>query len=784
MADPLRQRPVRSVLGRGETLIEAAVRRQRGFPKPLPRSYAEARHRLFTRLAPLRAEIGAIPPADREAGEVLLAVRLHPDFLAAAFEPASFLRLTPSAFRAGARRWRAPLAAVAETPSVRRDREAGRAEGEARLVFVAVEPEPFLAETRAVLERAEGALPQAVRHDLQRIERIDFLAPGERIEDAVLGDPGLEERRRIELVLHPSAHAPERRRVHLLRRLEEAGIDPGELRFRPYPGAPIFVSLLLDRDGLGRLRGYNPLRTARLLGLNPFPMLRAAPVLAAPQPPPRPAHGAAAPVRVAVFDGGFDSALPLLAGYAAEGEGCPSRLPPHPDCVAHGTAVAGALLHGPLNPHAAADVLPPPPVAVVGYRVFPLSDPADFDLYEAIDAVERVVPKLGAGGVRIVNFSFGPRGPVSDDNVSRFTYVLDRLAYDWDFLPVVAVGNDGGRIQAPGDSVNSLSVGAYGFYGGQSYPVPYSCRGPGREGGKGKPDLAAFGGCERTPIHLVSARSGLRVLDHGTSFAAPLAARLAAQVLARCPDLPPLLLRALLIHHSAHPGAGFDYALGHGFLPDDIDGMVGCPPKTVSVLLHHAVAPKSVARLPIPLPPGVAKGRVEVSWTFAVLAPVDPRSSLEYTGTAVAATFYPDSRAYMFAPPAFLKPRPAPRRLDIVAREAEAAALLAAGWTRADYPVSKAANVYRPETGLRSSDLKWDTVVRARLALKGESLHEPFLLLQASARNGETRPVRFGGVLTLRMPKAETDIYDEVVRAYPSLQKVAVQVGNEVRIQV
>ncbi len=59
-------------------------------------------------------------------------------------------------------------------------------------------------------------------------------------------------------------------------------------------------------------------------------------------------------------------------------------------------------------------------------------------------------------GVRIVNLSFGPRGPIGDDSISRFTYTLDRLAYDWNVLPVVAVGNDGesggGRIQAPADA--------------------------------------------------------------------------------------------------------------------------------------------------------------------------------------------------------------------------------------------------------------------------------------------------------------------------------------------
>jgi len=80
--------------------------------------------------------------------------------------------------------------------------------------------------------------------------------------------------------------------------------------------------------------------------------------------------------------------------------------------------------------------------------------------------------------------------------------------------------------------------------------------------------------------------------------------------------------------------------------------------------------------------------------------------------------------------------------------------------------------------------LKWDTVARASVTLRGESLHEPFLLLQAATRHGMRAPVRFAGVLTLRLPGNEADIYDEVVRAYPTLQKIAVQVETEVRVTV
>ena len=70
----------------------------------------------------------------------------------------------------------------------------------------------------------------------------------------------------------------------------------------------------------------------------------------------------------------------------------------------------------------------------------------------------------------LYNLSFGPRGAIVDDDISRFTYALDRLS----MLPhhplfCVAVGNDGdlpypfNRIQAPSDLVNGLGIGAYTF---------------------------------------------------------------------------------------------------------------------------------------------------------------------------------------------------------------------------------------------------------------------------------------------------------------------------------
>ena len=125
--------------------------------------------------------------------------------------------------------------------------------------------------------------------------------------------------------------------------------------------------------------------------------------------------------------------------------------------------MVGATLHGALNGTGAKDRLAPPPVFVVNVRTFPTSNPLDVDLYECIDVVEKAVP--ARPDVKVWNLSFGPRGPITDDPVSRFTYVLDSLALAHKVTFCVAVGNDGDvdgeeRVQAPADLVHGLGIGA------------------------------------------------------------------------------------------------------------------------------------------------------------------------------------------------------------------------------------------------------------------------------------------------------------------------------------
>ncbi|MDT2241184.1 S8 family serine peptidase [Paenibacillus larvae] len=65
---------------------------------------------------------------------------------------------------------------------------------------------------------------------------------------------------------------------------------------------------------------------------------------------------------------------------------------------------------------------------------------------------------------------------------------------------------------------------------------------------QGKPDVCAFGGDSRYPIHLInSSDSKEKLLSAGTSYSAPIISSKAAEILGRCSRFTPLVARALLI---------------------------------------------------------------------------------------------------------------------------------------------------------------------------------------------------------------------------------------------
>lgn len=304
-----------------------------------------------------------------------------------------------------------------------------------------------------------------------------------------------------------------------------------------------------------------------------------------------------APV-VAVIDSGVRSAHPLIGpavqdivALTPDGDGA--------DESGHGTAVAGLALFGSLEP-LLVDQLPLRPVGrLVSVRILDADGLfADPTLWEGqlLAAVE-LAAELGA---RVVNLSIADdRRPYRPDRPTPLAAALDEVVRRQRLVVVVSAGNypltnypadvgaagsyphhllddqDAGLLD-PATSALALSVGALcaddeqGYrmirervdvvpVGGQEWPSPITRRGPGASQ-MIKPELAlpAGGATVDTLTGRLVADAGVILaegsradrlfrVDAGTSFAAPLAAHCALQVLAANPELNAQAVRALVL---------------------------------------------------------------------------------------------------------------------------------------------------------------------------------------------------------------------------------------------
>ena len=775
MADSQR----RLILGNGEQYVQPVTKPLGGRAPEPPRTYGEARDIVKSGVQMSLRRLEELPPTKRLADEAVFCLRLHPEATAKSYDPVALFEDVPELRKIGSRSYRVATTDVAQTPRTAKKREAEVTQLEGRLVFVQSSPAGFARFMRQ-LDRAEGQVRQQVRQEIRRIERFDTLAPDEQI----LGFDPKWRGGRVELVFHPSRTNPERQLTFFSDLFDEVGVEQDRSRVRIYPGGPSFISCRLDRQTLAALAETNPLRAAHPMNFGGLVDLRHAPTAKAPKPP---ASTTRSTIKVGMFDGGVDPTVQLLQGHVEEDTSLAIATAPHSECIAHGTAVAGALLYGELNGVLPANRLPSPPVYVVSIRALPTSDPTDIDLYEAIDVVERAVP--ARKDIKVFNLSFGPRGPILDDALSRFTWVLDSLAVTHKVAFFVAVGNDGdadgelGRIQAPSDMVHGVGVGAYTLSDGEPVAAHYSCRGPGRECGKIKPDLAAFGGCENAPMHLVSTKAGQKVLQWGTSFASPLAARLGAQASESFDRSSALLARALLVHSAVHPADDPDHLLGHGCIVGAIDDVILCEEGSVTVVFQGDIQPSRIVKLPVPFPkPGAVPGKVKVVWTVAGLPPIDPNHPSDYTSCCLEDTFYPHSRRFRFSPPPGEPGSPKALHLD---QDAEAARdLMSAGWKQSAFPVSETGNNYREEKKRRALDCKWEPVVRREASKYASGIHDPFLTLHAIGRNGATERFDYVVVVTISAPKFTGDLYGEIRKHYPALAPIRVRTEAEIRVQI
>lgn len=756
----------RPILYKGESYSKPVTKGGGGPPKEPKITFDQAKEQINKDLDATIDSIRSISQEYKLPNELVLCFRLHPDFTAKSSFPTT---LFPSSDKPedlveiGSRIWKKDI-----------QTETGPQMECGKLIFVKTNE----AGIRKFKQKLNGTvLPDNFKRDIRKLTTINLLEGSEQ----VLGFDKDWTKGRIEAVIHPLGIDKEAALSQFKKIISSAGADLSSFKFKRYEEGVTFISVYGNKEIVNALRGYYPLRTVHPIIVRELPILRdAANKKSLPNPP---VFTKKPSITLGVIDGGYIKGNSYLDKYVDYEESVTE--PAHDDYMEHGTQVTGAALYGALNKYKSVDQLTEPTISVKNFRVLS-STGTDPDLYETIDAIEKIIP--ANKNILVYNLSLGPSGPILDDHISRFTFACDLLSKKYGVLFCVAVGNDGevagyDRIQSPSDMVNGLAVGAYSLdVNGEKERASYSCVGPGREGNKLKPDITAFGGCETTPIQVISSKEGFRSYTAGTSFSNPLVAAPTTELIGSSKNtIDTLVARALMIHSTEKKKkAKMTHCLqmGHGTLPDNIEDVVVCPDKSYTLIYQGEIRPGSFVEYSIPWPDELISGKIDFHWTLAVLTNVDPLSPDDYTTTSIETAFYPNSHKFTFS-----RDGDKDLKIDVDEEPQKAAKLLQDGWEQSSFPnTDPKSKQFIPEKQLRA-DLKWDSVER-RMKSKTSGVKAPLFHVHALKRNKKynSEKVKFALILTVGAPKSAIDLYAKVVAKYPVLLPLKVDIKNRVHI--
>lgn len=369
---------------------------------------------------------------------------------------------------------------------------------------------------------------------------------------------------------------------------------------------------------------------------------------------------------------------------------------------------------------------------------------------------------------------------------------MDKLTYETEKdginpLFCIAAGNDGtlsyplNRIQAPSDMVNGLAVGAYTFSdSGTKVRADYSCIGEGREGAKIKPDILDFGGSVSHPFIVASNNKSGITGRIGASFASPLIAHKIGRLMAGSQNITPHMGRALIIHSSEYNTNIPIEEQGFGFCPQDIESILTCEDNDVTILYSGKLHTSHTVKLPIFSPRiNDVPGMVELKWTIATI--VDPyiNDADAYTNNCIEDTFYPHDATFNFSKGSKTK------KLNLSNPEhaSRVKALLDDGYNRSSFPASKSPKRFATESELRSTDLKWDTIIRKSQRMRGSSLLNPFLTLHAISRNDfDDAYIKYFVAISVTAPKYNGSLYDAILQTNTNLSPITIRNINRVMV--
>ncbi|MEL4106852.1 S8 family peptidase [Oscillospiraceae bacterium WX1] len=754
------------IIAHGELYIEPIKKPSTPVEKNLPYEYNEAKQRLLHDLDEISLAFDESP--DEFLDKKIICARLAPKFEAKSYVPDVLKTASPDKRIEiiGGRKYSFLDNTGTNTP--------------AKLYFIRTDI-IGVQQLKKVLQDGTKDSEKRWNDQIRSISTLDLLDPLEKI----MGFSEEWQRGTVEIVLHPMREESD----EMINRFYNlSGINVENTKVGRYEDGLTFISAKCSFEEIDRIARFNPLRAIHPLGHIDITPIRSVPGVTAPQIAPSKKKSK---ISVGVFDGGSDDSLPLLNGYVNSIECVPT--PEEANLVSHGSGVCGAILHGNLAGLGKDAILPPPCVSINSYRVLPLIDQDDFELYEAIDAIESIVPSQSK--TKLYNISFGPPGAILDDTINRFTYALDRLTYnvpEGEENPLfgVAVGNDGDmpfiedrRIQSPSDMVNGLGVGAYAFTSdGKKCRASYSCIGTGREGAKIKPDILEFGGSLERPFVLVGNKPGTLSASAGTSFATPLVIGKIGKMMAKSENITPHLGRTLIIHTAALENDILRTEQGNGFCLENIDDVLNCDDNNVIVLYQGTLTSTQCAKLPIFSPKiNMAKGKVKISWTVTTIVEPSVHDTDAYTNNCIEDTFVPNDMVFRFTKRGFT-----PHNLDLTDPEKarDAAELLRTGYKRSENPITHSAKKNFDEADLRQNDFKWDTVIKKHVSMLPTSLLNPSLSLHAIGRGGcETRPIKYFAAVSISVPKYPGSLYDAILQTYQNLTPIELRNVNRVMVE-
>ncbi len=726
--------PVNYLIGRGESLVQPIALNSGGGEKSHPYGFDEALERLTPQLDLLTAEVDALPRLACPADEAVVALTLHPAYLAKSYHPSRLLNGL-GLRQVGSREQRVlPDKWTRKTPP----------DGPliAPQLFVAG-PRRRLASLRQGVLASEDA---GIFDDFRRIEHVMALGD-ERLRSMSGRDPMPP----VEVVLHadPVAGWGEEVIRGFWRWCESLGIATA-LTHRQHAGGLSFIGMHAQRDRLADLSRFAFLRTIRRM---PKLAFRDMPLRAAESPA---AYLLALPdetpvdtgLRIAILDGGLppDHQFPSHV-VARDAPGVGTALF---DGIRHGAQVTSALLYGHLPPGRT----PPKPYAGVDHwRVLD----ADGDDFQLMTTLDRIMDVLEQHRYEIVNISIGPDEAMLDDDVHVWTSRLDQFAAAGSTLIITAAGNNGEfdqasglcRIQPAADGVNVMAVGAADRSGGDWVRAPYSARGPGRSPGLVKPDVLAFGGSVDEMFYAADGTGAARGV-FGTSFAGPNATRLGVGLKALFgSQLNPMAIKALLVHQADGQGHA-QGEVGWGRLPAELDDLATCAPDEATVVYQGLLEPARYRRFHLPVPAGGFRTRPEIRATFVAATAVDPEDAINYTRTGVGITFRPRTVGH-----------PGWYRLNGELRERT---------VHESRPFFGKSAIFETEQTLRDDAQRWESVLRASNRFLPTTLDQPVFDIEHLARaNGQAAPrsdaVSYALVVSIR-EKNSTDLYNRIIRSY------------------